>query len=159
MCPEQSLPGALLIVIRSPTWNRQMTSTLYQSAAIDRIIAPWAGKIAELFATIVETILMIAQKFLQHLAGSRRRLPEHRALAHGAVLRAISPHDVEAWLCAAFGERAPRPCAPPIARIRAVRLPYREMPEQRILKGYERVLQVRACMPPRKELVRLCAGL
>jgi len=118
-----------------------MTSTPCQSAALDRIIAPWAGKIAAFFATIVETILMIAENFcgtLQDL-GARRPLPEHRAEAPGAVLRAISPHDVEVRLSAAFGERAPRPCAQAPARIRAVRLPVREKPEQGILKGYERV--------------------
>ena len=38
-----------------------MTSTLCQSAALDRIIAPWTARIAELFSAIVETILAIAE--------------------------------------------------------------------------------------------------
>ncbi|WP_119268439.1 hypothetical protein [Taklimakanibacter deserti] len=74
-----------------------MTSTPCQSAALDRI-APWAEKIAEFFALIVEIILMIAEKFPQ-------RLPEGRALAQRTVLTAISSlRDVEARLPAAFGE-------------------------------------------------------
>jgi len=52
-----------------------MTSTPCRSAELDRIIASWVGKIVEFLATIVETILMIAENFrgtLQDLAAHGR---------------------------------------------------------------------------------------
>src|SRR5438876_4379269 len=38
-----------------------MTSTPCHSAALERVIVPWAAKIAEFFAAIVETILAMAK--------------------------------------------------------------------------------------------------
>jgi len=151
--PATVAAGRIVFAVRSPTWKPEMTSTPCRSAAPDRIIAPWMVKIAELFAMIVETILMIGESFCSTLQDLRRPLPERRAVAPGAVSGAIPPHDIEARLSAAFGEHARCPCAQPLAQIRADR----GKPEQRILKGYERgkVSKAKACIPPRKESVRL----
>jgi len=96
-----------------------MTSTLYQSAALDRITAPWAGKIAAFFAAVVETILMIAGNFcgtLQDLDAGCRNTGWWLLTPRSRVSR---PMMSKLRLSAAFGERAPRPCAQALARIRA----------------------------------------
>jgi hypothetical protein len=73
-----------------------MTSTLCQSAALDRIVAPWAAKIATFFATIVETILAILHELgaccreaspLRHKAG----FPPPAASALHLLVRKRSP--------------------------------------------------------------------
>ena len=65
-----------------------MTSTPCHSAALDRIIAPWAAKIAEFFAAIVEIILTIAKNVRTTLhelctlsAMSLFRTPSRRLMA------------------------------------------------------------------------------
>jgi hypothetical protein len=76
MCPEQTAAGHIALAIpvaalaklrdlishHPQTRNRHMTSTLCQSAALGRIIAPWLVNIAGLFGIIVKTILSMVKK-------------------------------------------------------------------------------------------------
>jgi hypothetical protein len=57
-----------------------MTSTLFQSAALGRFIAPWATKIVEFLIAIVETILTIAKnaRLPWHELGTGCRETERR---------------------------------------------------------------------------------
>jgi hypothetical protein len=65
MCPELLLPGTLFF--NTFPRNRHMTSTLCQSLALDRFIAPWVAMIAAFLIAIVETILTIAKNVRTHL--------------------------------------------------------------------------------------------
>ncbi len=60
-----------------------MTSMLCLSAALDRVVAPWAAKIAVFFAIIVEILVAIAESIhdtVQELRACYRR-PGRRLLA------------------------------------------------------------------------------
>jgi hypothetical protein len=65
MCPELPLPGTFLFP--APQRNRHMISTLRESLALDRFIAPWVAMIAAFLIAIVETILTIPKNVRTHL--------------------------------------------------------------------------------------------
>jgi hypothetical protein len=77
-----------------PGKNRHMTSTLCQSPALDRIIAPWAAKLSVLFAIILETIVAIAgnvRNTLRELGTSCRKAGRRLPALCSGLSRPMTP--------------------------------------------------------------------
>jgi|GEM_PF-2046666 len=162
-----------------PRRNRHVTSTPCQSAAFDRIVASWAAKIAGLFAVIVGTILTIAENVRDALhklnarcrtAGrrllalrpglSRPMMPKLGFLPPSASARHIlarqrSPELNDAVGCVLAWMRETRQTLSPQLLMPRTSSWIWKILRQRILKG---CWKRGACMSPRKEPARPCAG-
>ena len=169
-----------------PKRNRHMTGTPCQSAALDRIIAPWAAEIALFFGTIVKTILTIAEivPTILHVLGTfcRRAAQQLLALWTGLSLpMAPTPNTIVRHVANSGTPSAMitglkvlvRACTQTLASLVAARLLDRSRQKQPArangddgegkvakLEGQcSRDRERAANLSPRKELAHVCADL